>query len=238
MTKYLLAPFLLSQLLFMSCKSHQLAVNTELRTNGQEIAVKGRQNLRFKQQLTFGEFSTSYIRRGWTSSYDLPFVVRFQGAQEKFSFTQFDGKGNRAEVYAVAKVKSVEMPNLLQHFGFEIPLQNVFAGTIYMPQTKKSYDFVLYNPDSNLERLPTKGQLNSEETAISIKGVTEMQDRKLWNTDNLGFEFSIGNQAVGATQTFNKGMVWLRNDLPDETRLLLSALSTALMVRNQYLSRR
>jgi hypothetical protein len=59
----------------------------------------------------------------------------------------------------------------------------------------------------------------------------------VWNIDNLGFEYKAEGRSVGAVQIFNNGKVWIRNGLLEEQKLVLAALSTALMIRNNELSR-
>lgn len=97
---------------------------------------------------------------------------------------------------------------------------------------------MVYNPEANFFLLPTKGHVQSGDLRIDISGVTKLQDQKVLNIDNLGFEYFKGSQAVGASQIFNNGKVWLRNGLDPDERLVLAALSTALMIRNNELGKR
>lgn len=229
---------LAASLLLSACKDYQIALQPDLRENAQLMTVKGRQGNMINQKVSFGEFYTDRVARGWTFKYNIPFIVRFEGAQEKLSFTQYDAAGNKAVVSAVGKFRSAEL-NLLGSF-FNIPLnyKNYFAGSIYLPHTERAYDFVVYNPEANFVLLPTKGQLQSGDLRIDISGVTKLHDQKVWNIDNLGFEYFKGSQAVGAAQIFNDGKVWMRNGLDADERLVLAALSTALMIRNNELSER
>ncbi|GEM_PF-2975511 len=51
----------------------------------------------------------------------------------------------------------------------------------------------------------------------------------------VGYEFSMNGQALGAVQasmdSFQKKLVWLRNDMDGQLKLVLAAASAAMMVR-------
>lgn len=140
-TFYLLA----LTLLLSSCKDYQIALQSDLREDAQLMTVKGRQGNMINQKVSFGEFRTDRVARGWTVRYNLPFIVRFEGAQEKLSFTQFDGEGRKAVVSAVGKFRNAEMNWLGSWFNIPLNYKHYFAGTIYLPHLEKSYDFVVYN---------------------------------------------------------------------------------------------
>ena len=229
---------LAASLLLNACKDYQIALQPDLRENAQLMTVKGRQGNMLNQKVSFGEFYTDKVKRGWTVRYDIPFIVRFEGAQEKLSFTQFDGAGNKAVVSAIGKFRSTEMNWLGSWFNVPLNYKHYFAGSIYLPHRERSYDFVVYNPESNFFLLPTKGHVQSGDLRIDVSGVTKLQDQKVLNIDNLGFEYFKGSQAVGASQIFNNGKVWMRNGLDTDERLVLAALSTALMIRNNELAER
>lgn len=235
MKNTLLAAFLL--VLLGACADYNIKIDQDMRAEAQMMPVKGRQGLRINQKVSFGEFYTSRVRRGWTAKYNVPFMLRFQGAQEKLSFSQFDAQGNEAIISAVGKFRSTELPILGGYFGIPLKYKNYFAGNIYLPKTEQMFDFVVYNPEANFRLLPTSGLLKSPGFEVEVVGVTQLDDRKVWNIDNLGFEYKAEGRSVGAVQIFNNGKVWIRNGLPEEQKLVLAALSTALMIRNNELSR-
>lgn len=234
MKNTVLAVFLM--VLLGACADYNIKIDQDMRAEAQMMPVKGRQGLRINQKVSFGEFYTSRVRRGWTTKYNIPFILRFQGAEEKLSFSQFDAQGNEAIVSAIGKFRSTELPFLGGYFGIPLNYKNYFAGNIYLPKTEQTFDFVVYNPEVNFKLLPTAGFLKSPEFEVEVQGVTQLDDRKVWNIDNLGFEYRAEGRSVGAVQIFNNGKVWIRKGLPEEQKLVLAALSTALMIRNNELS--
>lgn len=222
-------------LLLASCKDYNIKIDQDMRAEAQQMEVKGRQGFTFNQKVRFGEFHTDRVRRGWTRSYDIPFMIRFQGAQEKLSFSQFDGEGRQVVVSAIGKFQSKEVPLLGAFFGIPLEYKHYFAGTIYAIGSGNAYDFIVFNPESNFKLMPTEGHISGPGLSVNVHGVTQLDDRRLWNIDNLGFEYKRGERSIGAVQIFNNGKVWLRKGLEEEHRLVLAGLSTALMIRNNEL---
>jgi hypothetical protein len=212
-----------------------IAIQPDLKNHSQEMRVLGRQGMGLPGKITFGEFSTDMVARGWITR------VNFAGAPEKLSFNVFDGNGRQAAVAAESKLRGAEMN--LNALGSMLraahsPEQH-FAGAIYLQHRGQTYDFIVHNPESNTKLMPTQGHLvTGSDEKIEIRGITQLYNRRLRNVDNLGFEYVRGDQVVGATQVSNRGRVWLRRGLDEDTRLVLAALSTALMIRHDRLSDR
>ena len=78
-----------------------------------------------------------------------------------------------------------------------------------------------------------EGSLSNGSETIQIFPVNKWEDGKtVQNVLNLGFEFYQGDRAIAAVQgsrnTIHKKLVWLRNDLEDDLKLML-ALSAITM---------
>lgn len=62
--------------------------------NSSVYKARGKNGWQINQVISFGEYKTGKIKRGWTFSYDIPFILSFKGAKEKMDFQQLDYKGN------------------------------------------------------------------------------------------------------------------------------------------------
>lgn len=222
-------------LLFMSCKTPDLLLSPELKRDTVSYEVRGRQGLMINQVLSFGPFKTSRVKRGWTQSYDIPFVLRFQGSKERFSFTQFNADSLKAGVFCLGKLKSTELELVNDHFGIPIEYENTFTGSIVFAKTN-FWDFVINNPDAGYGsgEYATGGFVRSNSgQIIEIKPVNRLENHKgLKNIDNYGFEFYIESSPVAAVSTMNRGKVWLRSGLSKEQMLVLSALCSAILIKS------
>lgn len=213
-----------------ACRTAEIAVSPEL--NASAMPVKGRNGLQIGQVIRYGAYTTDKVRRGWTKGYDIPFVVRFQSAKEKMSFTQFGSDGTRAEVACVSKFKSTELPIVRDFFGVPLDYQNFFAGNISIGTTH--WDFLLHNPNGDfLREKASAGFAQNGTQRIDIEAIRGFEGQPDWmkKLTVYGHEFRIGGKVVGAVSTMNKGKVWIDESLDTETRTVIAAVATGLLLR-------
>jgi hypothetical protein len=202
-----------------------------LKNDSETFSVKGRQGFQIGRRLSFGEYATGKVKQGWVKGYDIPFFVRFQGMKEKLSFHQFDESGQMAEVYSVGKFRSTELPLLKNYFNIILKEKNQFAGTVILNGGQDVWEFLLYNPDGESFRSTKAGFVQNNHEVIEVKGVTQLENGSNLSSKFLGYEFIHHEKTIGAVETINNGKVWLKNDLPDELKLVLASLSSSLLLR-------
>ena len=214
-----------------ACSTPEVAIDPSLQAEA--MPVKGRNGLQIGQVISYGHFETDKVRRGWTRSYDVPFRVRFRGAREKLSFTQYGPGGKEAEVACISKFKSTELNVLGDYFSVPLDLKSYFAGNIIT--SNADWDFIVYNPNGDFLRgEASAGYVRSGDKRIEISALRRLQDAKPSFVDKLaiyGHEFRIDGKVVGAVSTINRGKVWLDASLDSETRLALAAVATGLLLR-------
>lgn len=229
-TKLFSLLFILSSLI--ACKPAEIAIDPALTAEG--MTVKGRNGLQIGQVIRFGEFHTDKVRRGWTKSYDVPFVVRFRGAKEKLSFTQFGPNGSQADVACISKFKSKELPLVNEYFSVPIELDNFFAGNISFGKAGDDWDFILHNPNGDfLREKESAGFIKSSTKRIDVKAIRGLKGQPDWLKELtvFGHEFQIDGRVVGAVSTVNKGKVWMDDSLDAETKTVIAAVATGLLLR-------
>lgn len=213
-----------------ACKPAEVAVNPDLKAEA--MAVKGRNGLQIGQVIRYGNYTTGKVRRGWTQSYDLPFVLRFQGAKEKMSFTQYGADGQVAHVVCVSKFKSTELELVRDFFGIPLEYQNFFAGNIGIGVT--NWDFVLHNPNGDfLREKASAGFAKSGSKRIDIQAIRALKGQPGW-MDQLtvyGHEFLMEGKVVAAVSTVNRGKVWIDETLDNETKVVVAAIATGVLLR-------
>jgi hypothetical protein len=222
---------------FYSCRTAEVAVNNDLKSNSEVYAVKGRQGFQVGQVLSFGDFTTSKVKRGWTFSYSVPFIVKFQGAKEKLSFQQFDQNKNVADVAVVSRFKETEYTPVGDYFDISLRYKNYFAGTLKMNGAEDTWDFIIHNVDGNersLGKNGTAGFIRNRQTKIDIVGIRELEGASSFLTQNdvYGYEFRQNGQIIGSVSTINNGKVWFKNGLNEDLKLVLAGVSSSLMLRN------
>ena len=218
-----------------ACSTPSIVVSDHLRHGTQVMEATGRQGWQFNQVLSFGDYRTSPIKRGWTQGYQIQFVARFQKAKQKLSFTQQGPGGRQAEVLAVGQFENTEFDLLKGFLSYSTSYRNSFAGSIVPREGQGgSWEFVIHNPESSLPRDADTGMAqDSRGRKLLIRGVKKVEGQANWvQLDNFGFEFLLDGRAVGAVSTINSGRVWMRHDLDPELKQVVAALSTSLLVRH------
>ncbi len=215
-----------------SCKPAEIAIDPTLEAKA--MPVKGRQGLQIGQVIRYGEFKTDKVRRGWTKSYDVPFVVRFRGAKEKMSFTQFGPDGQQAEVACISKFKSTEIMTVRDYFSVPIDIDNFFAGNITFGEERPNWDFILYNPNGDfLREQASAGYAQNGTKRIDIQAIRGLKGQSGWlkEVTVAGHEFRYEGKVVGAVSTINNGKVWIDETLDAETKTVIAAVATGLLLR-------
>jgi hypothetical protein len=221
---------LLTTLGLFACSPAEIALSPDL--NAQAMSVKGRNGLQIGQVIRYGEYRTDKVRRGWTGSYDVPFRLRFRGAKEKMSFTQFGPENEVAEVACISKFNSIELPIVQDFFGIPLDYQNFFAGNISIGTME--WDFIIHNPNGDfLREKASAGFVQNGPNRIEIQALRGLKGQPNWMKELAvyGHEFILHGKVVGAVSTVNRGKVWIDNTLDANTRTVIAALATGLLLR-------
>lgn len=213
------------------CKTAQMAVAPTLKNDSEPLSVKGRQGFQIGRQLSFGEYATGKVKQGWVKGYDIPFFVRFQGMKERLSFQQYNAAGQMAEVYAVGKFRSTELPFLKDYFNLILKEKNHFAGTVILNEGMDVWEFLLYHPDGEFLKGAKAGFVQNKNEVIEVKGVTQLENGVNLSSKFWGYEFIHLGKTIGAVETINNGKVWFKNDLTGDLKLVLAGVSSSLLLR-------
>ncbi len=201
-----------------------------------EMKARGRQGWQFNQVIRFGEFCTSRARRGWTKGYDIGFTLRFRKASEKLSFTQQTPDGLDADVLAVSRFKSTELSMARGFLSLPMEYENSFAGSIIPGgDPDRSWEFVLYNPGGSVVKDADCGKARSGKgELIYVNGVQKVEGMPRWmQAAYFGFEFYKDGKAIAAVSTVGNGKVWMLPGLDPETKLVVAAMCSALLLRHE-----
>lgn len=215
-----------------ACKTAEIPLDPAMKAEA--MPVKGRNGWQIGQVIAYGDYTTDKVRRGWTKGYDIPFIVRFQGAKEKLSFAQFGPNDEQAEVACVSKFKSTEIQLVKDFFGIPLDYQNFFAGNIAFDEGRTAWDFIIHNPNGDfLREKASAGFAQNGSKRIEIQAIRGLEGQPDWLKELTvyGHEFRMDGKVVGAVSTMNKGKVWIEQSLDDETKTVIAAIATGLLLR-------
>lgn len=272
-TIHIPALYALSLLLMASsCTSVKLSVPQQFSDQATQMHVKGLNGWSIKQQLSFGSYHTSTVKRGWnisSGSADRPSEVTTEdrllkvfhvdknsitvNQKNKFQFTVTDGNA-AADIFCLEKMTKEQLV---------IKSNNRWLGDIYdtrnyqysftaaiLPLKVKNdepWQLVVFNnydeKKDTVRRLfdmpyvEEEGYVTNGKETIMIKPLRIQhfttrsgKDAKFPVKILSGYELRIDDAVAGIIDTFDNN-IWLYNELDADTRLLLAAISSALMLR-------
>lgn len=217
---------------FIACKTAEIPLDPALKAEA--MPVKGRNGWQIGQVIAYGDYTTDKVRRGWTKGYDIPFIVRFQSAKEKLSFTQFGPDKTQAEVACISKFKSTEIQLVNDFFGIPLKYENFFAGNIALDRGRSNWDFIIHNPNGDFMREEASaGFAQNGSKRIEIQAIRGLEGQPNWMKELTvyGHEFRLDGKVVGAVSTMNKGKVWIEQSLDAEMKTVIAAIATGLLLR-------
>ncbi|NQU34578.1 MAG: hypothetical protein HQ521_15215 [Bacteroidetes bacterium] len=215
-----------------------------LKDNSAILPVKGRMGMQINQVITFGDFKTSKIKKGWTKSTKVTSTnsVLFASktasvskASQKFSFTQFGPDNMEAEVACLGELSQADIELIKNIFAIGIDFKNCFSGSIEIVNDSTTWEFIIIDPDSKPDTDVSSGFIrNGNDELIELYAITELEGKKIpkfLQGAVQGYEFRLNGKPIGAVSLYNKGNVIFYDNISDTHKLVIASLSTALLVR-------
>lgn len=255
-----------------SCTTIKLAVPEKFSSQSTSMHVRGLNGWMINQKLSFGNYQTSAIKRGWnvsSSQADRPSGVTTEdrllkvfnveksnitvNQKNKYQFTVQDGN-QVAEIFCLEKLTKEQLVVKTNNkwLGDTYQTNNYqysFSAAILPLKVKDDapWQLVLYNNyDKNkdtarrffdLPHLEEEGYVTNGTETIQIKPLRIQQfttkdgrEAKFPVKMMSGYELRIDDGVVGIIDSFDNN-VWMYNELDADTKLLLAAVSSALMLR-------
>lgn len=214
-----------------ACTVPYMQVDPQLNASAQAMPVSGRQGWLVKQQLSFGEFTSSPVKRGWTFGYNIPFIVRFSGAREKLGFGIQNSAGDQAELFCLGKLREYDLPVLNKAFEVNLKTTDVFTCGIALAD--QSFEFYSENLHQNPRFGAITGQVQGPGVDWSIRPVSSLEGgQSSWSTTALGYELVQDGRVIAAVETLNDGRVWINPALPESQQLIIAGVAAALLLRS------
>ena len=208
-----------------------MRVDEQLAASAKPMVVQGRNGWLVNQQLHFGPYSTSPVKRGWTKGYNIPFIIRFSGAKEELEFHISDETRESVDASCLGKLREQDLPVLNKTFEVNLKTRDVFVCAMSLGD--ETYDFLARNLNQNPRFSETTGLLKAPGLEMTIQSVGELEGgQSSWSTTALGYELLMDSKVIAAVETINEGRVWINPDLPQQQRLLAASVAAALLLRS------
>lgn len=222
--------FFLILLVFSSCKLPDMVLQDSFKSSATEYLVKGRTGWTKKKPMSFGPYLATSVKRGWTSTYNIPFVVKFQGSKHKISFDMSKGTTYQASTYALGKIKSRELPILGGLMRIPLKYESYFAGAIQLSKDE-IYHFAIPLPFENTFDGEEVGVLELENETFEIFKIRQLEGQMKFKYNELsGFEIRKDGVPVAAVQKINKDKIWISQTVTEKEQFLLANLCGAILL--------
>ncbi len=229
----------------VNLNAQEIKIPASLKDNSEVYNVKGRYGIQINQEISFGSFHTSKIKKGWTKAttvsgsggFFLPNSTEYKNASQKFNFEQYYGEKLLAKVNCTGKLSTISYEVVKDFFAIGTDFKNVFTGIIIPDNDSIAWNLIVNNPDqmADSESGQSGAIIKKNETAILIYGVSELEGKKIPKLLQtlIGFLFVKDGEPIGAVSLYNKGVVTIGKDIDNELKLVIAAASTSLLVRER-----
>lgn len=215
---------------FTACTLPNMVLEDSFKNAATEYTVEGRTGWTKKKPMTFGNYQATSVKRGWTSTYNIPFIVRLQGAKHKISFDMSDGQTQNATTFALGKIASKELSILNGLLNIPLKYENYFAGVIHYNEIE-AYHFAIPLPFEIAFQPTDPGVLEIENEYYEIYKINQLEGQiKFQFNELVGYEIRKEGQPVAAIQKVNKDKIWISNKVTNKERFILANLCGAIML--------
>lgn len=259
--KTLLATILSTFIVITSFGQIKIAVSDELRHIDDEYKVKGRQGILIKQKLSFGEFTTSTVKRSWTKGGSGYFgfgtgtpgrndhtniiSLEYVNRRQTVFFNLTDEKGNQSEVFGASKFhfKDLELGNPNNIFNIAMDVLGIggrsesnYYVQIYTDSASQPWQMVINNQAAQSTPRKYTGLLaQNKDNFYTIVPITKVERKngKVSNTlaGALGFEFRNSKGIAVAAVSLVDNGMVFLRQTDSAERFLLANASAALLLQ-------
>lgn len=221
----------------LSCATSNIAVSENLQKNAVVLPVRGNAGVMINQKISFGDYHTSAIKRGWTNRTEIALLgIKHEKARQPIEFTQFGDTGLSADLVGSGNYNSnmFDLFKGLQHHADRFT--NGFFGLI-IPKNNDPIWEVLVENDSSGTALKTETDhgiaMDENGTIIEIRGTKDLEVNKFFTDDRktFGYELFRNNESIGAVSVLGNGKVWINNSLNKNDRLIVASLASLLITK-------
>ncbi|MDT3404944.1 hypothetical protein [Mucilaginibacter terrae] len=246
--------------LLVSCTTTRMALTNPAWDNNTGYLVEGRTQTVFqKKPLRFGEFYTTQVKTSWRQSLSVTTDMNgrlternnktlgmlYEKSKSSRKFSLSNGKGEEALVltfnqlnsssYLVGGGVDFNFNWINKALGMPSKMENAYYVQVYEPDNDKPWELVLDMDAIEMNPKNYAGYFALDEsqyyTIRPIRHVMGKNGPVKVPVGLVGFEVSnVAGDAVAAVSIFDKGLVYLQDNLTPGERFLMADLCAALLL--------
>lgn len=250
MKRILIAAIMVGTSIAAQAENFKLAFGEPLRSQQQELKVKGRMGWLIKQKLSFGDYYTARVKRSairsWVGVTGFPGLIwtEHMEGRQSIHFSLVNGP-DTSDVIATSNVTNNDLligshPNripgtLVSIFRQNEVQQNNLSVAIYTKRNELPWELFLDNTGAQLRRRQEAGYVLRGDDYYAIMPIWQME-KKNGELANLpfgsaGYEIiDMHGKTVAAVSLIDNGKVYLGNG-DDNERFLMANVCSALLLQ-------
>ncbi len=229
-------------LTLFSCSTRDIKVSNDLNNNADIYRVSGNNGFLINKKITFGNYYTSPVKRGISTSSKVTLLgVSKTKAEQAISFIQNTPEGKSADVFAMNLYNNNEFDLLRGFEKYFNSFQNGFLAMITPTEGGKVWKVFISNENTGTA-LKTETDygyaIDNEGNEIKINGTKFLDNNNFFTNDTktFGFELVQNGKSIGAFSVIHNGNVWISKDLSPDMKLVVASIASALMTKNNLKS--
>lgn len=217
----------------VSCKMLEIKLDPSLQTNTKVMPVKGKQSFKFKKTLTFGDYVVTESKNSWPWIRTTNFFIKKVKGKQKMQFDIANAQQDTFSFFGLSELKVISHRGLRRAHPWlpeiDLMVEDIFEGSIQTPQG--IWELVVYNANSP-DRKKSTGFLYNNGKIYHLEGIRHLDHSPSLPTDRHGYAFKDKGKTIATVRTFSSGKVWMKEDLDEDTQLLLATVSAALLLQH------
>lgn len=221
-----------------SCSTRDIKVSNDLKNNADVYRVSGNSGLLINKKISYGDYSTSPVKRGISTSSKVTLLgISKTNAEQAISFVQNTPDGKSAEVFAMNLYNNNQFDLLRGFKKYFNSFQNGFLAMITPQDSNKLWKVFISNENTGTA-LKTETDygyaIDEAGNEIKINGTKYLDNNSFFTNDTktFGFELVQNGKSIGAVSVINNGNVWISRDLSPDMKLVVASIASALMTKN------
>jgi hypothetical protein len=207
------------------CTATKMNVDAQL-VESEELAVRGRQGLLFRQRLRFGPYDTQNVQRSWTHGTGFSVLV-YQRERRRQTYRYIFREGG-------IPLYEVGCEAQYRRGTFDL---NVIEVDEQNRQTLQCRIASVSNPEDiwwmNLREdhgHPMQGRLMKGDVLFEVVGTNRLAGSKWQTWEATGYHVMEGEKALASIEVINRGAVRLSRLLSDDAKDAISAVASAVLL--------
>ena len=207
-----------------------MALESSFKQQAEELPIAGRSAFKPNGSFAIGNYSVANVDRGWANVGGFSiFNYNNIKANQQYQFKLQNGQGSEWYVFGASKLHDKSLKNM-NGVTIQVSPNMEYFGSHFTSPESGQWHLLTVDPNQYLMRKKFQGELSNGSVMYKVSPVYKFEDTRLPMSDIVGYEFRDGETIVGAVQVLNNGKVWIKPELDQDTKMVLTSAMASLLL--------